>query len=473
MIQRFLITTLVLLALLSGCSTSNEEKPEPPITTTDSTYVVLLHTNDVHGRIQGFPRLKFIVDSLSEVHDNVYLLSAGDMFSGNPYVDQYDPKGYPMIDLMNMCEYDVATLGNHEFDYGQAVLKDRIEQAKFPFLCANIIDPEFNIGTTSPGIILKTKNNKSVSIGGLLQVGSNGYPASHPDKMKGLVFENPLANYAKYKALIPDGDIRIMLTHLGHNADKTLANKDQSLHLIIGGHSHTKLKQPIKQGNVYVAQAASNLNYVGYEEVLLKEGVFSLKKAGLYSLSDELSYNQEVKKKVEQYENNSYFTDPIGTMAAEIYSSEYVGYVMTDSWRSELNADMAFQNSGGIRYGKIPAGDITRAQIFTIDPFSNQAVTFKLSYSELYQFLRDNTDLVPSGVHIDRRNGGLKLMDTKGNPLDENKSYTIATSSYVTARRQQSFSFKTHDVTTAELTIQYIQKKKTLDYRGIPKRLYR
>ena len=84
--------------------------------------VKILHTNDIHGNFSRFPRLAFVVDSIRNVHENVLLLNAGDIFTGNPLVDMDKEKGFQMIELMNKVGYDLSTLGNHEFDYGQNVL---------------------------------------------------------------------------------------------------------------------------------------------------------------------------------------------------------------------------------------------------------------------------------------------------------------------------------------------------------------
>ena len=105
----------------------------------DTTIITVLHLNDLHAKINRFPQLKHVVDSLRNVKTEVILVSAGDLFSGNPIVDKYKEKGWPMIDLMNDLQFDLTAIGNHEFDYGQNVLNDRMKQAHFPFICANII----------------------------------------------------------------------------------------------------------------------------------------------------------------------------------------------------------------------------------------------------------------------------------------------------------------------------------------------
>ena len=84
------------------------------------TEVIILHLNDMHAKIDGFARLKYLADSLRRSHPYVFIVTAGDNFTGNPYVDMVADKGAPMIDLMNQSGFIVSCFGNHEFDLGQA-----------------------------------------------------------------------------------------------------------------------------------------------------------------------------------------------------------------------------------------------------------------------------------------------------------------------------------------------------------------
>ena len=85
--------------------------------------LVLLSTNDMHAKIQNFPRLAAAVENCRDTAQLVVLVDAGDRWTGNAYVDMAATPGMPMIALMNRLGYDVATLGNHEFDHGQAFLR--------------------------------------------------------------------------------------------------------------------------------------------------------------------------------------------------------------------------------------------------------------------------------------------------------------------------------------------------------------
>ena len=102
------------------------------------TEIIILHTNDMHSKIDNMAKLAYLADSLRKLHPFVFLVSAGDNFTGNPVVDLVPDKGFPMIDLMNQCGFDVSTIGNHEFDLGMELFNKRMDQAKFPFISCNI-----------------------------------------------------------------------------------------------------------------------------------------------------------------------------------------------------------------------------------------------------------------------------------------------------------------------------------------------
>ena len=99
--------TLLWIMFLSGCQNTEEKE------------IVIISTNDIHGRIEQFSKLATFVKRIKEEHPNVILVDAGDRFTGNPYVDHAKEKGFPIISLMNDLGYEVGTLGNHEFDFGQ------------------------------------------------------------------------------------------------------------------------------------------------------------------------------------------------------------------------------------------------------------------------------------------------------------------------------------------------------------------
>ena len=129
---RTILVSIAVLAVISFASPTWAQKSKK------ATEIIILHTNDMHSRIDNFGKLAYLADSLRRTHKYVFLVAAGDNFTGNPIVDMYPDKGFPMIELMNMLHYDVSAIGNHEFDMGQELQNKRREQAHFPFVSCNI-----------------------------------------------------------------------------------------------------------------------------------------------------------------------------------------------------------------------------------------------------------------------------------------------------------------------------------------------
>lgn len=104
----------LILLLILGCTKMPEVEP-------GIENLTIFYINDQHGEINNFSKIKHIIDQEKKL-TKVLLVCGGDVFSGNPIVDNYTPKGYPMIDIMNRVGFDVSVIGNHEFDYGEDVL---------------------------------------------------------------------------------------------------------------------------------------------------------------------------------------------------------------------------------------------------------------------------------------------------------------------------------------------------------------
>ena len=183
-----------------------------------------------------------------------------------------------MIDVMNKVGFDISVIGNHEFDYGEANLKDRLEQADFDWVCANV-----DMGSTGipEPLEYKTINIGDLKVTFLGLVETNGkedatIPSTHPLKIQNLIFERPENVVSKYSNIKEqeNSDIYIALTHLGYDksvalGDYQLASQYPYFDLIIGGHSHQKINTIVN--NIPIYQAGCYLNYLGKIELTVKE----------------------------------------------------------------------------------------------------------------------------------------------------------------------------------------------------------
>jgi len=229
-------------------------------------HLTVLHTNDVHSRLEPFPMdggryqglggvaaRGTIISGIRSEEENVLLLDAGDIFQGTPFFNVY--KGEPEIKAMSLLGYDAATLGNHDFDGGLDNLAIQLQHATFPIVISNY---DFT-GTPMEG---KTKPYQ-VFNKGFLRVGVFGIGI----ELKGLVPENlygktiyqdPVIRANEVADVLKNQqgcDMIICLSHLGYQythdkiSDEVLAQRTQNIDLIIGGHTHTFLEAPVSYKN--------------------------------------------------------------------------------------------------------------------------------------------------------------------------------------------------------------------------------
>ena len=252
--------------------------------------LVILHTNDTHSQITpqvtgegkglgGYERREAYINKIVKEYGrkNVLIVDAGDFSQGSPYFSLF--KGDVEIELLNALGYDVVCLGNHEFDNGQQELARRVGNAKFQVVCANYDFTGGPLdGLVKPYTIIK-KGGRKIGIIGLLcnikGVVSSKYQENakyiHPVKVL-----NRLALELKNEHKC---DLVIALSHCGHNAgretnpgDEYIAAHSENVDIIVGGHSHTKLKDKVVVKNklgrdVVIVQDGEKGEYVGKLDV--------------------------------------------------------------------------------------------------------------------------------------------------------------------------------------------------------------
>jgi 2',3'-cyclic-nucleotide 2'-phosphodiesterase (5'-nucleotidase family) len=434
----------------------------------------------MHSRIDNFGKLAYLADSLRKTHKYVFLVAAGDNFTGNPIVDMYPDKGFPMIELMNKLHFDVTATGNHEFDMGQELQNKRREQATFPFISCNIDASGAVVKPYEPYVILSAGNIK-IPFLGMIQLGENGIPDSHPSRLEGLKFTNGIEKTKDFLWLKDKYGILIALSHLGVEDDEILAKTYPQFDLIIGGHSHTTMTNPMMVNNVMIVQAGSGLKNVGITTLHVKKGKITNRSYELVALSAIKNTDPEVQAMIDKYNSNEEMKRVVGFAESAFSSKEELGYLMTDAITSRLKVDFAFQNGGGIRISDLPKGNILMKDIFRLDPFGNQVVTFTMTYDEIKSLIcnsynrEKSIDLAPSGmsytviVNTDGLCSDIEMKDQGGKLLDDTKSYTVGLNSYIAA----SYKFNHTDPgttnynTTAQTLLDYLGEVKKVNYAGV------
>lgn len=223
--------------------------------------LTILHTNDVHSRIEPFPMdggrnqglggvagRASLIKKIRNEEEQVLLLDAGDIFQGTPYFNIY--KGEPEVKAMSLMGYDACTMGNHDFDAGMEVFANRMSTSGFPFLICNygVQHTPLEYGCKPYTVIKKGK----------LKIGITGVGI----EMNGLVPDNLYGNAVYYDPVqklnetaehlrhAEKCDMVICLSHLGYSykdnkiSDQVLARETEHVDLIIGGHTHTFMEKP-------------------------------------------------------------------------------------------------------------------------------------------------------------------------------------------------------------------------------------
>jgi 5'-nucleotidase/UDP-sugar diphosphatase len=473
MTTRYLLAfQLLLLISFSSVNDSSAKKCKK------NFEVIILHTNDMHSKIDNMGKLAYLIDSIKAQHSHVFLFAAGDNFTGNPIVDMYPEKGYPMIDLMNRVGFDLSAMGNHEFDMGQEAQNKRRSEAGFTFICANINVSKSILKKPAPYYILKVEKCK-IPVLGLIQVSENGYPDSHPSRLEGLSFDKPETKAAEYMKLKKKYGMLIALTHLGIEGDVPLARKYPQIDLIIGGHSHTVMTTPLIENGVMIVQTGSQLKSVGKTTLQITNGKITDRKYELISLAS-MKTKPEIQSLIDRYNDNEEMNRVVAIAETPLNDQQELGCLMTDAITRQFKVDFAFQNSGGIRIPNLPKGNILYKDIFRLDPFGNQVVTYTMTLQEIKSLIinafnrNKEPDLMVSGMKYSAvvdQNGlctDIEMKDYSGNPFDPARKYTVGMNSYIGATYvfDHTDPGTTNFDTTAQTLINFLKEVKSVSYEG-------
>ena len=260
--RRYFIKQLSSGALLLGAGGFDVSRIiNPGHVDSEIVKLTILHTNDVHSRIDPFPmdgtanqglggaaKRANLIKRLRTQEKNILLLDAGDIFQGTPYFNFYN--GEIEMKLMSEMGYDAATIGNHDFDAGMDNLAKQLKNATFPLLNANYdFSNTVMKGHVQPYKIFKKQGVKI----GVFGIGIELKGLVPENLYKETVYNDPLSNANKTAAFLKQEekcDYVICLSHLGYKYkenkidDVKLATNSRHIDLIIGGHTHTFLDKP-------------------------------------------------------------------------------------------------------------------------------------------------------------------------------------------------------------------------------------
>lgn len=458
--------------------------------------IKILHINDFHGRLQpyivksisetipvsGGAYLSYLInEERSKNPDGTILLSAGDMFQGTPISNIF--KGEPVIKMMNYLKFDAMTIGNHEFDWGQELLQTWIKNSNFPYLASNILKDGNYLPNVKPYVILERKGIKIAIIG--LTTPETAYIVK-PDYVKDLTFVEPdkvLPNLIK-EVRDKGAQLIVVLSHLGYDADKKLAENVQGIDVIVGGHSHTVVTKPTIVRGTIIVQAGYNGIYLGVLDLKVqpetgiildftKENELKTVFAG-----PENKYDTEVANLIETYNSQlkEEFSKVVGETLVDLvrnYNEESnVGNAICDAMLEASKAQIAFQNSGGIRID-IPKGKITMEQVYSLLPFDNVLVEMDLTGKDILDLLEQSATLEKgilqvAGIKVKydmKRPVGSRVIEVFVNeePLNPNKVYRVVTNDFLAAGGDKFTAFTrgkniTYGDMLRDVFVEYLKK---------------
>jgi len=424
--------------------------------------VSVIYTNDIHGAITPSKDdtnpgglkggVAYVGSAIKELKDkakgNYVLMDGGDWGQGS--YESKLTKGKTMIDVMNNLGYDAGEIGNHEFDWGRAALKDMIDEAAFPVLGGNVLEEGKLIEGIKP-YTMKEVNGLKIGIIGLISPETPG--SVDPKNITGLKFASAKETVEKYIPELKEqgADMIFVLSHEGDVADEKLASSVTGIDLIVGGHSHTLMEDAKQVNNTLIVQAGTQGEKVGSINLAIDpqtKKIVSFKNTLIPVTDKNFKPDPEIEKIIAPVVNEAKekMSEVVGKSEVNLTHDRkkvfetVMGNVVTDSMRESTGAEVAMQNSGGIR-DQIMAGEITMGDLYRVMPFDKFIVSMDLTGKQIKDLMENSAgrkkgNMQVSGITMDiepkeakwHRVSNIKI---GGVPLDMNKFYRVTTDDFL------------------------------------------
>lgn len=417
--RKFLSVLLAMAMVLSLTVTSFAADTAADAKAEMAGKTVILHTNDVHGAVEGYAYIAQLKADYEAKGAEVILVDAGDFSQGTTYVSS--TKGADAVTMMNAAGYDVVTLGNHEFDYGYAQLKENMSKAKFKVVCADVFNED---GTPIFDANYTYTTKSGVKVGFFGMETPETQTKANPALIKGLTFATGDAftkATADQVAALKDADVVICLAHLGVDAESApyrstdLYAAVKGIDFIVDGHSHTVMTKGEKGEPIQsTGTAFANIGVIVIDDASKK-----IESNSLVEIKEDTAKDATVAaaaKVIVDRVNNEYGTK-FATSKVELNGAKAPngnrdvetnnGDLITDAmrWKVLQNKDgltvnedhvVAITNGGGIR-AAIKPGDVTKKDINTVLPFGNTVAVIYVTGAELLEALEASTYSLPVG----------------------------------------------------------------------------
>ncbi len=413
---------------------------------------VILHTNDVHGAIEEYAKVRALKDEFAARGADVILADAGDFSQGTPYVST--TKGADAVTVMNATGYDVVTLGNHEFDFGYEQLKSNLSKANFKVICADVYDAQGNT-IYDPNYVITTASGLKIGFFGMETPETQ--TKVNPALIKGIKFAAKSEIYtcaqAQVNTLKAQGcDLVVCLAHLGvdeesapdgHRSVDMLANVT-GIDLVIDGHSHTVMTAGA--AGEAVQSTGTKIENVGI--VIIDNATKKIEDRYLINAAEGVNKNADVEAvaktivdRVDAEYGVEFATSEVklnGSKAPGVRTEETnLGDLICDALKwSVLKEEgaitipedhvIAITNGGGIR-ATINAGSVTKKDLNTVLPFGNTVSVIYVTGAEILEALEASTYCTPDAIGGFPQVSGIKFTIDTSVAFDQGDAYPNST----------------------------------------------
>lgn len=392
--------------------------------------------------------------------ERTLLVDAGDAWQGT-YISN-ENKGQAITQIMSLLKYDAQAVGNHDLDWGQDVLRQRTQEASFPFLCANCADASGAVPAYLKPYAVKDLGVAKVAMIGLIL--PSAASIIKDTSVAGLHFLPLAETVRKYlPEMKQKADLMVAITHVGieplvPEGDRALAAAVPELDVIVGGHSHTALRAATTVGKTIIVQTGAYSANLGDLELVIDPATKQVTASPTRSneLVPVASTNgaksavvQQIQQIVDERKavGKKYTERVVGRLVAPLDNPRQecgLGNLITDglleygrqqNWKS----DVAFYNMAGVR-APLPAGDITYGQLYQVLPFTNVVMNVDLTGKQLRAVFEAASGsagrLHVAGATFTYRfanPAGQRLLSATvgGKPIDDSRVYHVATIDYL------------------------------------------
>ena len=443
--------------------------------------LVLLHSNDMHGDflaedldnklVGGVSLLSGYINKVREEEPNTLYCIAGDMFRGSIIDSEY--RGMSTIEIMNMLSPDIVTLGNHETDYGITHLLFLEKCAKFPIINANLYISTNHAHLFNPYRVIEVDGMKILFIGILTQ------EVMAQTKNDGLVgtFVNVEEAAAEVERICNahnaiDIDFTVLLTHIGFEEDKKLAamiDPACGVDVIIGGHSHTFIKEPAKVNDILIVQAGTGTDQIGRFDIMVdtdRNCVDSYTWTPVPIDSQHCPRDESIEQLIGKFKSKTdekygrvitrfkrKLTHPKREQETEL------GAVLCDAMKDSLGTDIFLLGSGSMRTEEL--GPIVILQdLMTCFPYDDAVYLVKVTGAQFKEMIRymvrdevwegkhNEFYQLSRGLHVvyDRKTHEFLAFDYDGRPMKDDQLFSLGLQNFHFNNMADSFHVNTEEI---------------------------